>query len=146
MSRLFEKVSYDDSGILPTRNDKGSAGYDFYTPKDIIIYPHQATKFATNIKANMEEDEVLMIYVRSSIGIKKSLILANGTGIIDSSYYNNKDNEGNIMCVLYNYGDKMQVIKAGERVAQGVFLKYLRTDNDVPLNEERNGGIGSSGV
>ena len=30
--RKFEKVSYDKSGILPTRNDKGSAGYDFYTP------------------------------------------------------------------------------------------------------------------
>lgn len=143
--RRFEKVSYDDSGILPTRNDKASAGYDFYTPKDIIIYPHEGTKFATNIKATMEEDEVLMLYVRSSIGIKKGLTLANGTGVIDSSYYNNPDNEGNIMCVLYNNTNTMQVVKAGERVIQGVFMKYLVTDDDKPLNEERIGGIGSSG-
>lgn len=146
MSRKFEKVSYDDTGILPTRNDKASAGYDFYAPKDIVIYPHEGTKFATNIKATMEEDEVLMLYVRSSIGIKKGLTLANGTGVIDSSYYNNPDNEGNIMGVLYNNTDKMQVVKAGERVMQGVFMKYLVTDDDKPLNEERVGGIGSSGV
>ena len=145
MSRKFEKVSYDDTGILPTRNDKASAGYDFYAPKDIVIYPHEGTKFATNIKATMEEDEVLMLYVRSSIGIKKGLTLANGTGVIDSSYYNNPDNEGNIMGVLYNNTDKMQVVKAGERVMQGVFMKYLVTDDDKPLNEERVGGIGSSG-
>lgn len=143
--RKFEKVSYDDSGILPTRNDRGSSGYDFYAPKDIVIYPHEGTKFATNIKATMEEDEVLMLYVRSSIGIKKGLTLANGTGVIDSSYYNNPDNEGNIMGVLYNNTDKMQVVKAGERVMQGVFMKYLVTDDDKPLNEERVGGIGSSG-
>ena len=144
--RKFEKVSYDDSGILPTRNDKASAGYDMYAPTDIIVYPHQATKVVTNIKACMEEDEVLMLYVRSSIGIKKNLMLANGTGVIDSSYYNNPDNEGNIGIILYNYADKMQVIKQGERFAQGVFMKYLVTDDDKPLNEERTGGIGSSGV
>lgn len=144
--RKFEKVSYDESGILPTRNDDKSAGYDFYTPKDVIIYPKQATKVITNIKAQMGNDEVLMLYVRSSIGIKKELMLANGTGVIDSSFYNNPDNEGNIAIVLYNYGNKMQVIKAGERFAQGVFLKYLTTLDDQPLNAERIGGIGSSGL
>ena len=145
MSRYFEKVSYNDTGILPTRNDKASAGYDFYAPKDIVIYPHEGTSIATHIKANMEQDEVLMLFVRSSIGIKRGLTLANGTGIIDSSYYNNPENEGNIMCVLYNNTDKMQVVKEGERFAQGLFVKYLTTDDDKPLNEERVGGIGSSG-
>lgn len=145
MSRYFEKVSYNDTGILPTRNDRGSSGYDFYAPKDIIIYPHEATKVITNIKASMEQDEVLMLYVRSSIGVKKNLMLANGTGVVDSSFFNNPDNEGNIMIILYNYSDKMQVIKEGERFAQGVFIKYLVTDDDKPLNEDRTGGIGSSG-
>ena len=42
-------ASYDESGILPTRNDDKSAGYDFYTTKDVIIYPKQATKVITNI-------------------------------------------------------------------------------------------------
>lgn len=143
--RKFEKVSYDNSGTLPTRNDKGSAGYDFYTPVQLIIEPGQMVKFKTHIKAQMEQDEVLMLYVRSSIGIKKNLMLANTTGVIDSTYYNNPDNEGNIIGALYNYGTETQVIEAGERVMQGMFIKYLTTVNDIPLNTARTGGIGSSG-
>lgn len=143
--RKFEKVSYDDAGILPTRNDKGSAGYDFYTPYQLIIEPGKMLKFQTNIKASMEQDEVLMLYVRSSIGIKKNLMLPNGTGVIDSTYYNNPDNEGNIIGALFNYGNETQVIEAGERVMQGVFIKYQITDDDQPLNDKRVGGIGSSG-
>ena len=143
--RKFERVSYDNTGIIPTRNDKGSAGYDFYIPETLVIEPGQIIKFKTNIKASMEEDEVLMLYVRSSIGIKKNLMLANGTGVIDSTYYNNPDNEGNIIGGLFNYGSETQVIQAGERVIQGVFIKYLTTDNDKPLNDTRLGGIGSSG-
>ena len=143
--RKFEKVSYDNSGTLPTRNDKGSAGYDFYTPVQLVIEPGQMVKFKTHIKAQMEQDEVLMLYVRSSIGIKKNLMLANTTGVIDSTYYNNQDNEGNIIGALYNYGTETQVIEAGERVMQGMFIKYLTTVNDIPLNTVRTGGIGSSG-
>lgn len=143
--RKFEKVSYNGSGILPTRNDKGSAGYDFYTPIDLVIKPGQVVKFNTNIKAQMEQDEVLMLYVRSSIGIKKNLVLPNGTGVIDSTYYNNPDNEGNIIGGLYNYGNTTQIINAGERVMQGMFIKYLITDDDKPVNENRIGGVGSSG-
>lgn len=143
--RKFEKVSYCNNGIIPTRSDKGSAGYDFYTPTQLVIEPKQMVKFQTHIKVNMLEDEVLMLYVRSSIGIKKNLMLPNGIGVIDSTYYNNPDNEGNIIGALYNYGEETVVIEAGERVMQGVFMKYLVTDDDKPLNEERVGGIGSSG-
>ena len=72
-------------------------------------------------------------------------MLCNGTGVIDSTFYNNPDNEGNISCALYNYGDEPQTINAGERVMQGVFIKYLLIEDDKPLNETLTGGIGSSG-
>lgn len=143
--RKFEKVSYDDTGILPTRADLGSAGHDFYTPIDLEIKPREIVKFNTNIKVIMEPDEVLLLFVRSSIGIKKNLMLCNGTGVIDSTYYNNPDNEGNIIGALFNYGNETQYIKTGERVIQGVFVKYLITDNDKPLSDKRIGGVGSSG-
>lgn len=143
--RKFEKVSYDESGIIPTRSDEGSAGYDFYTTQDITIKPKETVLFKTNIKAKMLPDEVLLLYIRSSVGIKKHIVLSNGTGVIDSTYYNNPDNEGNIMCALYNYGTEEQVITAGDRVMQGVFCKYLTTTNDIVVNKERTGGIGSSG-
>lgn len=143
--RDFCRVSYNESGILPTRADNGSAGYDFYSPEDVVIAPCEMKVVETYIKASMEADEVLMLFVRSSVGIKRHLCLANGTGIIDSTYYDNPDNEGNIMVAVYNYGDEVQEIKKGERFAQGIFLKYLTTDSDSPLNAQRLGGIGSSG-
>ncbi len=143
--RKFEKVSYNDTGIIPTRADKGSAGYDFYTTEKLIIPPKTSIKFCTNIKACMEIDEVLVIVVRSSLGMNKKIALSNGTGIIDSSYYNNPENEGNIMASLYNYGDVQQEIEAGDRVMQGIFFKYLTVENDTILNGQRKGGTGSSG-
>lgn len=143
--RGFEKVSYDETGILPTRNDDGSAGYDFYTPYRLVIPPKEVVKFKTNIKCKLPNREVLLLFVRSSIGIKKNLMLCNGTGVIDSTYYNNPDNEGNIICALYNYGNYEQVIEAGDRVIQGVILPFKVAADDKPVNKERTGGIGSSG-
>lgn len=144
--RKFEKVSFSDLGILPTRNDKGSAGYDLYLPCDVEIFPDSFSQIALNVKIKMEQDEVLLLFVRSSIGIKKHLELSNGTGVIDSTYYNNPTNEGNIIISLHNYGRETVNLKKGERIVQGVFMKYLTTVDDKPLNEERIGGIGSSGV
>lgn len=130
---------------LPTRSDSRSAGYDFYSPVDVIIQPGERCLVWTDVKSYMQENEVLMLYVRSSIGVKKGVVLSNGTGIIDSSYYSNPSNDGNIGISLFNTSNKEVHIKAGERIAQGVFIQYLVTDDDNVLNDERAGGFGSSG-
>lgn len=129
--------------VLPTRADKGSAGYDFYCKEDVTIEPFGVVMFPTDVKAYMQENEVLYIYIRSSMGIKQGVTLANGTGVIDSTYYNNEDNDGNIHMCLVNNTNKTVHINAGERVAQGVFMNYL-TVGDTPT-AKRVGGIGSSG-
>lgn len=48
------------------------------------------------------------------------------------------------MFAVRNYGDHVQEIAAGERFAQGVFVKYLITDDD-NATAKRSGGIGSTG-
>lgn len=130
---------------LPTRGDSRSAGYDFYSNETVVLQPKQSHLFWTDVKSYMLDDEVLSIHVRSSIGTKKDLMLKNTTGIIDSSYYGNVSNDGNIGICLVNMGDKIQKIEKGERIAQGIFTKYLITDNDICLKLERTGGFGSSG-
>jgi hypothetical protein len=65
---------------LPTRATSNSAGYDFYSPRHVDIAPHEIVKVPTGIKARMEDGLVLMLYVRSSLGIKKNLMLANEKG------------------------------------------------------------------
>jgi len=131
---------------LPVRADERSAGYDFYCPIDIMLHPGEKKIIFTDVKAYMLPDEVLSIYPRSSMGIKKGLMLSNTVGVIDSSYYENESNDGNIGLPLLNTSGKGLVIKAGERVAQGIFTKYLVADQDNTLSDTRTGGIGSSGV
>ena len=91
----------------------------------------------------MLSDEVLKIYPRSSMGVKKHLILPNTVGIIDSDYYNNSSNEGHIMLFLYNYDNEPHIIHKGDKIAQGIFQKFLVSD-DAPV-DSRDGGIGSTG-
>lgn len=147
--RKFERCHYltgQEAPVkLPTRADNGSAGYDFYSPETFTIEPNSTILIKSFIKASMQPDEVLLLYVRSSIGIRKGVTLTNGTGVIDSTYYNNPDNEGNICMALKNNTDVPVTIQKDERVMQGVFVKYLTVDDDKPLSETRKGGIGSSG-
>ena len=100
----------------------------------------------TGIKACMGEDEVLELYNRSSNPKKTGLILANGVGVVDSDYYSNKDNDGEIMFAFYNFFPFTIKIKAGDRIGQGVFKKFLRpTSGYTQSDKEREGGFGSTG-
>lgn len=133
------------SAILPSRKTKGSAGYDFFLPQDVVIGPHSYSEaIPTYVKAYFPEDEVLMLYIRSSIGFKKGVTLANNVGVIDSDYSDNVDNEGNIGLKLYNHTDHVVKFYAGECIMQGIFMKYGVVDNDF-TTEERKGGLGSTG-
>src|SRR5699024_1509387 len=116
-NRGFEKLREDI--ILPTRSTKGSAGYDFYLADKIVIEPSKTICIKTYVKAYMNEDEFLSIHLRSSAAIKKELQLVNLTGIVDSDYYNNKDNEGHIMLFVRNNSNETVVMEANERIAQG---------------------------
>lgn len=148
--RRFEKVSaevFDGEVNIPKRATERSAGYDIESAEDVTIYPHEQAVIKTGLKARMLPDEVLMIFIRSSMAIKKGLSIVNGTGIIDADYYNNIQNEGHILVCLQNNRDTPYEVKKGERVAQGIFLKYLVTDNDAETSmRKRSGGIGSTNV
>lgn len=133
----------NSSIILPKRQTKNSAGYDFYVASDTVIKAHSIALIPTGVKAYMESDEVLKIYVRSSMPMKKGLTLANNVGIIDSDYFENPDNDGHIMIQVLNFSDNDILVKKNDRIAQGIFLKYLLTDDDT-TNEERKGGFGST--
>ena len=101
----------------------------------------------TGIKASMYPDEVLNIYNRSSGPKKLGLILANSVGVIDSDYYGNPDNDGEIMFAFYNFLPWSVTIKVGDRIGQGVFSKVLRPEVGAVINNvDRAGGFGSTGV
>ena len=143
------KKACDDEHVytnlkLPKRATKGSAGYDFYAPFDFTLKPGETIKIPTGIRAKMNDDYVLMLFPRSSLGFKYRLQLNNTVGIIDSDYYYS-DNEGHIFIKITNDSNegKTVEIKAGEAFAQGIFLQFgITTDDDT--TEVRNGGFGST--
>lgn len=128
---------------LPTRGSKNSAGYDFYSPVDVVIQPNEMAMIWTDVKASMYYDNVLILNVRSSMG-KQPIMIANTQGWIDSDYYNNESNDGNIAFRLLNLGTTPYEIKIGDRIGQGMFVKYGITVDD-NTNIKRTGGIGSTG-
>lgn len=144
--RGFEIVKEDmrksNYVAIPTRATKNSAAYDFYCNEDYVVKPNEIVKIWTDVKAYMQEDEFLMLDVRSSMGGK--FMLANTIGIVDSDYYENPDNDGNICIILKNISNEVQHIKRNDRIVQGIYMQYLTIDND-NINKVRNGGIGSSG-
>lgn len=159
----FEKVSFDQfkqdcinnninidyekvyNGIdLPKRATINSAGYDFYLPFELTLKPRETIIVPTGIRCEMNPEYVLQIFPRSSLGFKYRLQLDNTVGIIDSDYYNAK-NEGHIMIKLSNLSlnDKTVCLKEHEAFVQGVFLVYGKTfDDDVTV--VRTGGFGST--
>lgn len=154
--RKFEKISYNqfvkdinsDESLykqynLPKRSTKSSAGYDFESVVKLIINPGEIKKVPLAVKVQMEWDECLLLLVRSSQGFKYNVRMCNQVGVIDSDYYNNEMNEGHMFIKLQNHGSEPYVIHIGDKICQGIFTKYLLTDDD-DAKETRTGGFGST--
>ena len=126
---------------LPTRGSSTAMAYDFYATEDFVVFPNSIAKVWTDVKAYMQENECLIINVRSSMGGK--FMLANTSGWIDADYYSNESNDGNIGVFLKNISDETQRINKGDRIAQGAFFNFLVADNGNTDNV-RTGGFGST--
>lgn len=128
IEEAWEEVCY--------KNDEGNK-YAIYWKE----YGKSSMLLPTGIKAYMQPNEVLIMAVRSSAGIKKGIRQANPPSVIDSDYYNNPDNEGHIYFAITN--NLIVFDKPIMPIAQGIFTNYLTTDND-NVTTERVGGIGST--
>ena len=137
--RKFRRLNQCIETELPRRATKYSAGYDFYAAVSAEIKPGEKYIISTNTAVEMDEDDVLLIFPRSSYSIKFGLELVNSVGVIDADY---KDQ---IFICYRNTGNEPFFIKRGDRIAQGVFVKFLKTDDD-KADGERHGGVGSTGV
>ena len=145
--RGFEKIAkYAAVDFkMPERKTQKSAGYDFCLPEDVVLEPGKLQLVPTGIKAYMQDGEYLGMHIRSSMAVKKRIMLVNNVGIIDADYYNNADNEGHIMLALLNTGSEALALPKGECVAQGIFYNYLVADGDADSEKAvRGGGFGST--
>ena len=139
MIRGFEILEGYDGIHLPTRKTAFSAGYDLEAAEDIRVSCGKISLVPTGLKAFFPADEVLLIYLRSSLAVKHGLILANGVGVIDADY------RGHIILPVASLCNDF-TIPRGMRIAQGLFQKYLTVDSDtIGVGEVRRGRFGSTG-
>ena len=143
-SKNEEEIKYIYDNIkLPKRATKGSAGYDFMLPYNLLLEKGIERVIPTGIRAKMPNNIVLKIYPRSGLGFKNGLQLLNTVGIIDSDYYYS-DNEGHIFIkIRHTSGDYHLPIEQGQGIAQGIFSEYITTEEDI-TDGIRNGGFGST--
>ncbi len=128
---------------LPRRGTAGSAGYDFTSPVETVIPPGEIRIIPTGVRCEMDAGWVLLLFPRSSFGIRHGIRLANTVGVIDSDYAW-AENEGHILVALRNPSDRPVIIGRGERFCQGVLLPFGTAEEEGDL-AERRGGFGSTG-
>ena len=130
---------------IPTYAHDDDAGFDFYLPDDLEIEPHQTVIAKVGLKMAVPVGYELQVRPRSGMSFKTGLRVANAPGTIDSGY---RDEIG-IIC--WNTSDEKLVLKAGDRIAQGVLNEIPRgqfhivEDITKVVGANRNGGFGSSG-
>ncbi|GFU96888.1 deoxyuridine 5'-triphosphate nucleotidohydrolase [Trichonephila clavipes] len=104
----------------PTQHSNDSVGYDIYNPmnQDILIEPNQQVEVDTQISIEIPND--LWILIASKSRIAKTFQTYVQGGIIDQGY------RGSIIVLLKNTGSEKILFRAGEPIAQIIFLPVLK--------------------
>lgn len=123
----------------------GSAGYDLRAcvKESFKLLPGEVKVVMTGVALRMNNPNLsAKIYARSGAG-SRGLVLANGTGLIDSDF------QGEIRVVLFNRTrDYSFTIEPMDRIAQMVFERVYHPTFQIVEQftaETGRGGLGSTG-
>jgi len=132
----------------PNRGTPGSAGIDFYIPVgyDQKIAPGCSALVPTGIKVNIPNDTMLQVCNKSSIAVKKGLLV--GAEIIDFDY------QGEIFINVWNVSNLTVTLSSGSKLAQlilvPILFPVLERVEEKNLYEEvtsrGDGALGSTGA
>lgn len=128
---------------LPKRATEYSAGWDIFCTVDTLIQASDQRTIGCGFALEIPEGYFVALYPRSSMG-KRGLIMPNSVGIIDEDY------TGEIKVALKNVGQVDQEIRAGDRIAQMILMKYepieFESVSELKETVRGSGGFGSTGV
>ena len=134
---------------LPARAHRADAGMDFFfSPMEgaaVRIQPGQSVLLETGVK--MEVPPGCMLQIMNKSGVASKLHLVTGACVVDEGY------TGEIFVNLHNIGTDVEFIDAGQKVAQGVFVRIekpglweIEEDNIYGNTTARgDGSLGSTG-
>src|SRR3989344_2876817 len=135
----------DPTVELPRYQTDESAAFDLATSEAAQLQPKEVKVLHTGLIIEARAGHFLLIAARSSLTLKKKLMIAQGIGVVDRDY-SGPDDE--IRLQVYNFSDKVVEVQKGERLAQGIFLKADKVDWEEvnEMREKSRGGFGSTGT
>lgn len=145
---LFDQQCFTDlKEVPPTEVPHRRTANIFVTcPKEQIIPAYGNHLVSISLGVQLEEDEfVILGSIYDHIVDNFPWLLANGVGIIDSDYFGNPSNGGEIFANVYNNSIYPLVLQQGQPFCVMRKMKYLITENDDAKELCRDGGFGSTG-
>lgn len=129
--------------VLPEYATGESAGFDLSAVAHVTVEPGRVALVPTGLVVKVPHRMFLGIFARSSTPLKRGLMVANGVGVIDPDYCGPTDE---IKIAVMNFTDDAVTVRAGDRIAQGIFLENPRITwvEAEPAGRSR-GGFGSTG-
>jgi len=131
---------------LPAYQTKGAVAFDLYSREKVVVPPWQPTLIPLNLIVKIPKGYFLMLCARSSLALKKNLIVANGVGVIDQDYCGEEDE---IKLSVINFSKSDVVVEKGERIAQAILVKIAKADKFImvkKMGKKSRGGFGSTNV
>lgn len=111
-------VSAIQPDFLPKQAHPTDAGYDVFSRVMTVIAPHSIENIPIWVKVAMPEGMVCLVFPRSSLPLKKGLMLSNSVWVVDAWY------RWEIHMQLYNLNDEPVLIDRGEKIWQLIFTNY----------------------
>ena len=135
--RLHPSVS------LPQYQSAGAAGFDLAASEDLVVAPGAVVLIPTGLVIEVPPGYFLGVFARSSTPLKRGLMVANGVGVVDSDYCGPADE---VKIEVMNFTGNPVQIKAGDRIAQGLFIPVARADWEEAGDDLRSGSRGGFGA
>jgi len=130
---------------LPKYETSGSFGFDFLAREDTVIDPGQIGLVPSNVIVKCPAELALLILPRSSTYRKTGLVFPHSVGLVDQDYCGPEDE---IFIQLVNPRNHDVVVKRGDKIAQGLFVRSPKVDfvevEPEFLGKDSRGGFGST--
>jgi dUTP pyrophosphatase len=128
---------------LPQYETVESSAFDLTSVATVTVDPGRVALIPTGLVIKVPQRMFLGIFARSSTPLKKGLMVANGVGVIDPDYCGPDDE---VKIAVMNFTDEPVSVRAGDRLAQGIFLQAPRVEwVEAEPRERSRGGFGSTG-
>lgn len=141
----FKRVEGNDLP-LPGYATKGAAGMDlraFLPDGPVSLVPGEVTLISTGLYVELPASTEMQIRPRSSLAIKRKIIIPNSPGTIDEDY------RGIVYVGLLQLGDEATVLDHGDRFAQAIIAPVTRVSvvevEELSSTDRSSGGFGSTG-